>query len=114
MKTYLYPTGIVKPRTISYSSKKTILFLLFIGLAFLSFAKGGGGKLDFKNSKLETGQAGQDGAVYRFPQVTSDMDALVKIKARSNSLVYLANIDMSTSGFDKAWQPVVGYNNGTA
>jgi hypothetical protein len=113
MKTYLYPTGIVKPRTISYSSKKTILFFLFIGLAFLSFAHGGGGKLNFKNSKLESGHAGKDGAVYRFPQVTDEMDALVKIKARSNSLVYLVNIDMVTSGFDKAWQPQVGYNNGT-
>lgn len=114
MKTYLYPTGIVTPRTISYSSKKTILFLLFISLAFLSFAHGGGGKLDFRNSKLESGTAGKDGAVYRFPQVTDDMDALVTIKSRSNSLVYLVNIDMTSSGFDKAWQPQVGYNGGTA
>ncbi len=49
-----------------------------------------------------------------FLEVYTDIDALIKIKSRSNALVYLVNIDMISSGFDKAWQPQVGYNNGTA
>jgi hypothetical protein len=114
MKTYPCPTGNVPLGSISYSSKKFILFLLFIGLGLLSFATGGGGKLRFKDAHLESGIAGKDGAVYRFSQVDNDIDALVKIKGRSNSLVKLVSIDMTSSGFDKAWQPQVGYNDGTA
>lgn len=114
MKTYLYPAGRVLSTPLSQSLKKYILLLLFIALAALSFATGGGGKLNFKNSHLVSGQAKQDGAVYRFPDVDTDFDALVKIKARSSALVYLVNLDMSNKGFDKAWQPQVGYNNNSA
>lgn len=112
MKTYPSSTGRVLPRHASQSSKKFILLILFITLAILSFA--GGGKLTFRNSTLESGVAGKDGAIYRFPQVYTDIDALIKIKGRSNSLVYLVNMDMATWGFDRAWQPQVGYNNGSA
>lgn len=103
------------PLRVRYTSKKVFLFLLFITLTLLSFAQSGsgGGLLNFKNSTLLSGNAGSDGAVYRFPQVTSEVDALVTIKARSNSQVYLVNIDMKNTGFDKAWQPQVGYGNGT-
>jgi hypothetical protein len=113
MKTYPSSTGHVLPIHARQSSKKFILLILFIALAILSFASGGG-KLTFKNSTLISGTAGKDGAIYRFPQVDTDVDALIKIKGRSNSLVYLVTIDMVTSGFDKAWQPQVGYNKGSA
>lgn len=72
---------------------------------------GGGGKLTFKDPKLVTGQAGKDGAIYKFDNIGENLDARVKIKGRSSSLVYLVDMDMKTSGFDKAWQPQVGYNN---
>src|SRR5690606_27751236 len=42
------------------------------------------------------------------------IDALFRIKGRSNDLVYLVTPDMKTSGFDKALQPQIGYNGGTA
>jgi hypothetical protein len=112
MKTYPYPTGRIKSGSLKSNYKKLLLFILFILLTIFSFA--GGGLLNFKNSTLESGVAGQDGAIYRFPLATVDFDALVKINGRSDALTYLVNIDMNSSGFDKAWQPQVGYNNGSA
>lgn len=126
MKTYPYSAGHDLPVSFPYASKKLILFFLFLILTVLSFAQTGsgaitgggnsssGGLLKFTNSVLVSGTAGAVGAVYKFPQVTGDIDALVKIKSRSNSLVYLKTIDMTGSGFEKAWQPQVGYNNGSA
>ena len=87
-------------------------FLLVLG-SLLAFAKGAPG-LNFRNPVLESGVAGKDGAVYRFSKVNNKVDALVRIVGRSDALVYLANIDLTTTGFDQAFQPVVGYNNGTA
>lgn len=97
-------------------NKKLILFILFILLTVLSFAGSGsgGGILSFKNPTVETGLPGVDGTVYRFSQVLNNFDALVKIKGRSNALTYLVTIDMTSSGFSKAFQPQVGYNAGSA
>lgn len=92
---------------------KLLCFFLASSISLAAFA-GGGGKLDFKNSTLISGTAGADGAVYRFPNVDKGLDALVTIKGRADALTYLVDIDMVTSGFDKAWQPQVGYNSGTA
>src|SRR5690606_17718906 len=49
----------------------------------------------------------------RFPQVTSNVDALVTINGRSSSMVKLLSIDMSHVGHDKAFQPQVTWNNNT-
>lgn len=94
------------------------LLLLCIGslisvCAFSQSGPGGGKstKMDFRNPVLVAGTAGKDGATYKFPKAGDKIDALVKIKGRSNSLVQLINIDLKSSGFDKAWQPQVGYNN---
>lgn len=116
MKTYPYPNGRAHTKQVRPQNKKLILFILFILLAALSFAGSGsgGGVLTFKNPTIESGLAGVDGTVYRFSKVTSDFDALVKIKGRSDLLTYLVTIDMTSSGFDKAFQPQVGYANGSA
>jgi len=116
MKTYPFPNGRTHLRKLRPQNKKLILFILFLLLAILSFAQSGsgGGVLTFKDPTLESGTAKADGAIYRFPQVESDFDALVKIKGRSDALTYLVTIDMTSSGFDKAFQPQVGYNDGTA
>jgi len=91
--------------------------LMICTLTFSQSGPGGGsnkgGKLEFKNPTLVSGTAGKDNAVYKFPKAGGELDALVKIKARSSALVQLINIDLVTSGFDKAWQPQVGYNNNT-
>lgn len=114
MKTYPYSTGLPLPVHIQHAYHKLLLFLLFIIIGLCSFAQSGGGLLTFRNATLVSGTAGEVGAVYQFPQVTNDVDALVTITSKSDPLVYLVNIDMITSGFDKAWQPQVGYNSGTA
>lgn len=68
-------------------------------------------ELVFQNSSLETGSAGANGAVYRFPNVSATMDALVTITGRSSSSVALSNIDITNDGFGKAFQPQINRGN---
>jgi hypothetical protein len=70
-------------------------------------------ELVFSNPVLISGQAGQNGAKYRFPNVISGpnaLDAIVQIKGRSSSSVILKNIDNSSDGWNKAFQPELGIN----
>ncbi|MBL7742849.1 MAG: T9SS type A sorting domain-containing protein [Chitinophagaceae bacterium] len=69
--------------------------------------------LSFTNASLYSGQAGTVGAIYRFPSVNSNLDAFVKINDRSSSLVKLESIDLTNTGFSKAFQPEISYNNGS-
>jgi hypothetical protein len=69
-------------------------------------------ELVFTNPSLSSGQAGKDGATYRFPSVTSGVDALIKITGRSSQLVKLETIDLTDMGHNKAFQPQVTYNDG--
>ncbi|MBC7849255.1 MAG: T9SS type A sorting domain-containing protein [Chitinophagaceae bacterium] len=92
-------------------TKATAIFI-FILCALLPRANAQG--LIFKNSTLHTGIAGELNAIYRFPAVTTNVDALIQISDRSSSLVKLESIDLTNTGFDKAFQPQVSYNNGTA
>jgi hypothetical protein len=91
--------------------------ILFCATSFAQSGPGGGSgsgktsKLEFKNPAVVSGTAGRDNAVYKFGDIGENLDARIKIKGRSSSLVYLVTMDMKTSGFDKAWQPQVGYNN---
>jgi type IX secretion system substrate protein len=73
-------------------------------------AKGQTTEFVFHNSSLESGTAGADGAVYRFPLVTPQLDALVKITGRSSSsYVKLASIDLTNTGFERSFQPQVSF-----
>lgn len=98
-------------RSFAIAIKSTIFLLLLSFVVLLPKAKSQG--LVFKNSYLQSGSAGQVNAVYRFPSVTTNVDALVKISGRSSSLVKLESIDLTGMGFDKSFQPKVSYNNGT-
>jgi len=83
-------------------------------------------ELVFAHAQLKTGNgakyAGADGAVYIFPNVTNDVDAVVSITGRSSEQVTLSNIDLAGpvedpvngTGYDNAWQPRVAYNGGNA
>ena len=71
-------------------------------------------ELVFNNPVLVAGNAGENGATYRFNKVLSGVDALVKITDRSSSMVGLVTIDLSTTGFDKAFQPQVTYGKNTS
>ncbi|HXB44214.1 MAG TPA: T9SS type A sorting domain-containing protein [Puia sp.] len=77
-------------------------------VTMVSFSQG----LTFTNPALVSGAEGSDGAVYRFPSVTTNVDALVTINGRSSGLVTLDTVDVTSTGFDKAFQPVVTYNKG--
>jgi hypothetical protein len=116
MKTYLYTHSNAVALQQSSIYRKALFLLFSTLISFFAFAGNGRGsarQLDFKNSTLISGVAGQDGATYKFPRVDSDIDALVTIKGRSNTLVTLVDIDMPGMGYDKAFQPKVMYNGGT-
>ena len=69
-------------------------------------------ELVFKNPALINGVAGQDNAVYLFANVTSTIDAHVKVKKRSANNVIINNIDVTEFGWDKAFQPQIGISGG--
>jgi hypothetical protein len=99
-------------KAFAIQTKFVILFIAALVLSICSFSQTVA-YLDFRNPTLEAGTAGADGAQYRFSNVTTNVDAIVTLVRRSDALVYLLNPDMNTSGFDGAFQPQVGYNNGT-
>jgi len=121
MKPYFYSENLQ-----SLVKKATTLAVVLL-VAVGSFAGNGSGnsgngngnytvkapELIFRNGVLATGTAGADGAIYRFPNVATGLDALVKINGRSSSNVQLVDIDLSNTGFDKAFQPQVVYNGTT-
>jgi hypothetical protein len=110
---FLYPSPKLNTPFFSFIGKLVLAVLVLIA-AFSSAAnaqKTSAQELVFKNGALQSGTAGADNAVYRFPGVMSGIDALVKINARSSSMVRLVTIDLTTTGFDKAFQPQVSYGN---
>jgi hypothetical protein len=88
--------------------RKLVLFVLVAAAGVTAKAQG----LKFENSVIESGSPGANNTVYRFPLVNSNMDALVKIVGRSSALVTLVSIDITNTGWQKAWQPSISYNNG--
>jgi len=101
--TYSYPT----------STLRAMFAAMIILAGFGAQAQTTTSELVFKNASLDSGNAGKDGAIYRFPSVQSGVDALVKITGRSSSKVSLESIDLTSTGWDKAFQPQVSYNNGS-
>jgi len=109
----LYP----RQTSISFilSIVKTVLVVIFLVAGFYSVANAQSSEeLAFKNASLKSGTAGENGAVYRFSSVMTGVDALVKINDRSSSMVSLVTVDLTSSGFDKAFQPQVTYGNNTS
>jgi hypothetical protein len=92
-----------------YPFKRLFAFVCVFILTATANAQG----LVFKNASLQSGKAGAIGAVYKFSQVSPNVDALVEITDRSSSKVKLVNIDLSNMGWDKAFQPQVTYDNNT-
>ena len=68
------------------------------------------GQLIFQNPALESGTALQDSAVYRFANVRTGVDALLTITSRSHDDIVIENIDISGTGHNVAWQPVIDVN----
>lgn len=90
-----------------------VLFL-FSAFSMAAKAQSTPAELVFKNAVLESGIAGANGAIYRFPAVRTGVDALIKINGRSSALVNLVTIDLTNTGYNKAFQPQVTYNDNTS
>lgn len=110
MKSYPCPSVIALPLTPQRVYRWLLLPLMFLAWSLTSHSQ----ELVFKNSTLQSGKDGKDGAVYKFSSVSNNIDALVKINGRSSSLVKLVTIDLSSQGFDRAFQPQITYNDGSA
>lgn len=99
------------PGTKVFGVRVAIATLFYLACIFPAGVRSQG--LIFKDPVLTAGSAGQDGATYRFPGVATNADAVVKISGRSSPLVSLVSIDLTSTGFQKAFQPQVSYNGGT-
>ena len=71
-------------------------------------------ELIFLNPSLQSGISGENGAVYRFPDVAPNVDGLITIVGRSTSDVTISNIDLEGMGYSNAFQPQIKYMNGNA
>lgn len=65
-------------------------------------------ELIFNNPTLVWGQARKQGAIYRFNNVVSGVDATIKLKKFSRSDIVMQDIDLATMGWSKAFQPQFG------
>src|SRR5689334_23274441 len=106
MKLYLYP----QTKTCVNPIKKVAVLAAALLISLAGFSQ----ELIFKNPTLASaaGTDGQDNAIYRFKNVTTNVDALVTINGRSSSQVKLVSIDLPGQGWDKAFQPQVTYGDG--
>lgn len=106
---FLYPTPKLNVFIFSFLIKVTVAVLVLVA-GFSSVVNAQTSQeLVFKNAVLQSGTDGEDNAIYRFPAVMTGIDALVKINSRSSSMVRLVTIDMTNTGFEKAFQPQVTY-----
>lgn len=65
-------------------------------------------ELIFRNPVLENGTHLKDGAKYRFKDAAVGIDALVEIRKRSAGNVEVRSIDLTSFGWEKAFQPELG------
>ena len=106
MKTSLYGSPKVR---MSLPFELSNLRVLLIAVLFsLTGLKTFSQNLGFFNPVLTSGTAGANNAVYRFNGVLTGYDALVTINGRSSSAVVLQDIDVTTTGCNRALQPLVG------
>lgn len=71
-------------------------------------AVGNAPELIFTNPVLVSGQANRQGAVYRFNNVISGVDATIRLKNFSTNSIVMQNIDLASMGWGKAFQPQFG------
>jgi Secretion system C-terminal sorting domain len=83
----------------------TFIVALFIGLTAFSQS---GPELIFTNPVLINGTDNHQGAVYRFSNVTTGVDATIKLKKFSRNDIVMATVDNAVLGWDKAFQPEFG------
>jgi Secretion system C-terminal sorting domain len=87
--------------------KTFLLFATALLINLASFCQSGP-ELVFENPVLVSGTANVQGAVYRFSNVTTGVDAEVKLKKFSRNSIVMATIDNASLGWSKAFQPEFG------
>jgi hypothetical protein len=98
------------------TSKKSILLLLGLVSTLFVFADNNQKdtgiapipELVFMNPVLVSGQANSEGAIYRFKNVTTGIDAEIKLRKFSRKDIVMTNIDLPGLGWEKAFQPQFG------
>ncbi|OSZ73728.1 hypothetical protein CAP36_17130 [Chitinophagaceae bacterium IBVUCB2] len=93
---------------------KTFLLIITALLINLAAFCQSGSELIFMNPVLVSGTANTPGAVYRFNNVTSNVDAEVKISKFSRNDIVMSTIDNGAMGFNKAFQPEFGLTGNVA
>ena len=100
-----------KPNQLLHSILSVLLAVVIVLTASVSGQAQG---LEFKDASLVQGHDGQDGAVYKFPNVAPNVNGFIKITSRSSSDVKLTSIDLTSTGFNKAFQPHIAYKKKNA
>ncbi len=94
-------------KTISTLVCKVIITITIFSLNFTAVnAQCTAPAMVWENPVLVSGNAGEQGAEYKFPSVTAGVDAFVKILSLNGGAT-LTDIDNTTYGYNAAWQPVV-------
>jgi hypothetical protein len=91
--------------------KQVTLLTIMLTISFFSFAQGLIPHLSFRNPLLVSGNDKKVGAIYRFSNVTTGVDALLKINGTSSSDVVLSDLDITSTGYDSDFQPLINLNN---
>ena len=81
----------------------TLTSILLTTMLHSSTASACGTTFDFQNPTLESGVSKQTGAIYRFPNVAHNIDALVEILDVSNATI--GDIDLAGLGAIEGFQP---------
>lgn len=71
-------------------------------------------ELSFVNPVLKSGKDKAEGAIYRYSNVMTGVDAEVKLKKFSQKNITISSIDNNTTGWNKAFQPEFGLNGTVA
>ena len=87
--------------------KKIVPFFAAFFISLAVFCQSGP-ELVFTNPVLVSGTALKQGAVYRFSNVTTGVDATVKLKKFSRNDIVMPTVDNSVLGWNKALQPEFG------
>ena len=96
---------ILNPKVKTMKTIVPFFAAFFISLAVFCQS---GPELVFTNPVLVSGTALKQGAVYRFSNVTTGVDATVKLKKFSRNDIVMPTVDNSVLGWNKALQPEFG------
>ena len=115
----IYPVNITSAKALEMPLtrveilKKFTLLLLLSAFALSALAQNPTDttptpELVFVNPVLVSGTANKQGAIYRFNNVTTGVDAEIRLKKFSRNDIVMSNIDLATMGWNKAFQPQFG------